>query len=280
MSGCTASPSDARQRQSGATRRCSGPPHGGVVGVKAILTYHSIDASESAISTDEATFRRHIEWIVARGVRVVAPAELPKLADGVDALALTFDDGFQNFATAAWPLLRSHGLSATLYVATDWVGRTNGWGRWSGVDVPELPLLTWEGLGRMAEEGLNLGAHSRTHPDLRRVADARLADEVAGAGEEIRAQTGQVPVTFAYPYGERDARVLGVVRSAYDAAVTTELRALGEAEDPHLLPRLDAFYLRRAGRLETWGTRSFKRYIALRNRMRVARRILTKGVDR
>jgi peptidoglycan/xylan/chitin deacetylase (PgdA/CDA1 family) len=248
--------------------------------LKAILTYHSIDASESAISTDQATFRRHIDWIVARGVRVVTPAELTRLPADEEALALTFDDGFQNFATAAWPLLRAHGLSATLFVATEWVGRTNGWGRLPGVDVPELPLLTWDGLGRMAEDGLNLGAHSRTHPDLRQVDGTRLADEVVGSAELIRERTGAQPHTFAYPYGEHDGRVLGVVRTAYEAACTTELRVFGDAEDAHRLPRLDAFYLRRAGRMETWGTRSFKRYIALRNRMRLVRRILTKGVGR
>lgn len=248
--------------------------------MRAILTYHSIDASGSAISTEPDAFRRHVEWIVARGVRVVPPAELARVPADTDALALTFDDGFRNFATFAWPLLRAHGLTATLYIATEWVGRTNGWGRWAGLDVPELPLLTWDELGRMAEEGLNLGAHSRTHPDLRRIDDARLADEVVGSAEEIRERTGSRPDTFAYPYGEHDARVLGVVRTAFDAACTTELRPLGPTEDPHRLPRLDAFYLRRAGRLETWGTRSFKRYIALRGRMRAARRILTKGVDR
>lgn len=256
------------------------PPGEAEVGVRAILTYHSIDGSDSAISVDAGTFRRHVEWIVARGVRVVPPAELARLPAGEDALAITFDDGFRNFATAAWPLLRAHGLSATLYVATGWVGRTNGWGRWAGVDVPELPLLTWDELGRMAEEGLELGAHSRTHPDLRRVDDARLTDEVVGSAEEIRERTGARATTFAYPYGEHDARVLDVVRTAFDAACTTELRTLADGENPHLLPRLDAFYLRRAGRLEAWGTRSFKRYIALRGRMRSARRILTKGVDR
>jgi peptidoglycan/xylan/chitin deacetylase (PgdA/CDA1 family) len=248
--------------------------------LRAILTYHSIDDSGSAISTDAATFRRHVEWIVARGVRVVPPVELARAPAGTDALALTFDDGFRNFASAAWPLLRAHGLSATLYVASGWVGRTNGWGRWAGVNVPELPLLTWDELGRMAEEGLQLGAHSRTHPDLRRVEEGRLADEVVGSAEEIRERTGVRPETFAYPYGEHDARVLPVVRTAFDAACTTELRPFGDGEDAHLLPRLDAFYLRRAGRLEAWGTRSFKRYIALRSRMRSARRILTKGVDR
>lgn len=249
--------------------------------MKAILTYHSIDDSGSVVSVDPATFRRQMEWLVARGVPVVDVAKLPTLPAEADALALTFDDGFENFATAAWPVLRDLGLPATLFVATSWVGRTNGWGGWQGVTVPELPLLGWRELSEMAEEGLKLGSHSRTHPDLRSLDDeARLAEEIAGAGEDIERETGRRPDAFAYPYGAENARVRAATRSVYDVACTTELRLLEEGEDPHRLPRLDAFYLRRAERLEAWGTRSFKRYIALRNGMRRAKRILTKGEDR
>ncbi|MGH7505658.1 MAG: polysaccharide deacetylase family protein, partial [Longimicrobiales bacterium] len=148
------------------------------------------------------------------------------------------------------------------------------------IDVPDLPLLDWDELGRMTEEGLTLGAHSRTHAELRSVEPERLDDEVAGAAERIRERTGRAPRAFAYPYGEHDDRVVGAARSIYDVAVTTELRLLGDGEDPHRLPRLDAFYLRREGRLEAWGTRSFRRYLALRQRLRSARRILTKGAHR
>lgn len=248
--------------------------------MKAILTYHSIDGSGSPVSIDPAAFRAHVDWLAGSGLPIVRPARLLELPEDVAAAALTFDDGFANFATHAWPLLREHGWPVTLYVAPAWVGRTNTWSGGGPAGIPELPLLGWEELGRMAEEGLELGAHSDTHPDLRSIPDARIEDEVAGSAEQIAARTGSRPDSFAYPFGVSDQRVVHAVRSSFDTACTTELRELRHGEDRHRLPRLDAYYLRRADGLERWGTRSFRRYIALRNQLRRARSILTKGSGR
>ena len=244
--------------------------------MKAILTYHSIDDTGSAISIEPAAFRGHVEWLAGSGLPVVRPAELLELPPGTAAVALTFDDAFANFATLAWPLLRHHGLPATLYVAAGWVGRTNGWGG-GATGIPELSLLHWDELARMADEGLELGAHSMTHPDLRRVDADRLKDEIGGSAERIAERTGQRPTSFAYPYGAHDQRTVQAVRSIYDSACTTELREVSEGEDRHRLPRLDAYYLRRSDDLRRWGTPSFRRYIALRRQLRRARSIMTKG---
>ncbi len=135
--------------------------------MRAILTYHSIDESGSPISISRQDFRRHIEWCASGAVQVqpldvlAAERTTPSLSNQV---ALTFDDGFANFATEALPLLQEFGLPSTLFVVSSHVGRTNRWADASNASVPELPLMPWDDIARVADAGVQLGSHTRTHP--------------------------------------------------------------------------------------------------------------------
>ena len=223
-----------------------------------ILTYHSIDNSGSVISTDEECFRRHVRWLASGKVRVITLEQLLQEPPDHNAVAVTFDDAFMNFDRLAWPLLREYGLPVTLFVPTGHVGASNEWSGQAEPGIPTLPLLDWKALGRLAEEGVSLGSHSCTHRDLRKLDDRNLREELDGASETIRDRTGRRPAAFAYPFGLCDNRTAARVRSTYELACTTELRTLGTAEDRCRLPRLDAYYLRRPGTLERWGSRRLR----------------------
>ncbi|MBK6420814.1 MAG: polysaccharide deacetylase family protein [Gemmatimonadetes bacterium] len=242
--------------------------------MRAILTYHSLDGSGSPISVAPEAFGRHVAWLVSGRVRVVDLAELQALPPEADAVALTFDDAFQNFVAVAAPLLRAHRLPATVYVVPGHVGGTNAWGGVSDPRVPTLPLADWDALGRLVEAGVRLGAHTRSHPHLTRVPPAQLADELVGAQEAIRQATGQRPDCIAYPYGDVDATVAARAAATYRLGVTTELRAMGAREDPLRLPRLDMYYLRDPGRLEAWGSTAFAGRLWLRAQARRLRATL------
>jgi len=241
--------------------------------LRAILTYHSIDDSGSVISTSPAVFRRQIEWLAGSRVAVVGLDDLVLRPPARDAVALTFDDAFENFGTEAWPVLESFGLPATVFVPTGHVGRRNGWedsGR-----LPLLPLLDWAALARLAEGGVMLGAHGHRHVDLRSSPESGLDEELEVPVRRIRDETGVEPTTFAYPFGAVDARVAAAVSRRYTMAVTTEFAALEQAADAARLPRLDAWYFRDPARLEQFGTRSFARFIRFRRGLRRVRRMLT-----
>ena len=232
--------------------------------MRAILTYHSIDPSGSPISVERATFARHVSFLASGRVSVVALEQLAELEPERNALAITFDDGFENLATEAWPRLRDAGLPATVFVATAQVGSTNAWGGAEQSGIPTLPLLDWDGLLRLAEQGLSLGSHSRTHAHLARLDSTRLEDELAGSKADLSERSGRAPRAFCYPYGECAARVVAAARAHYELACTTRLAALGAAPERHRLPRLDAYYYRRPGTLERFGGASFRAHLALR----------------
>lgn len=243
--------------------------------MRAVLTYHSIDPSGSPISVRAGDLERHLRWLAAEGPPVVA---LERILDAPrDAVALTFDDGFANFEEVAAPLLSDLGLPATLFVVTGRVGRDNAWGDRADPAVPTLPLLDWDRLGRISEAGVELGAHTRTHPRLPTLDETALRDELEGCAADMEARLGRRPPSLAYPYGAVDARVVKAARGVFDLAVTTDFRPVRTDDDPMAVPRLDMFYLRAPGRLEAWGSAGFRRYLAWRRALRRIRKALVRG---
>lgn len=242
--------------------------------MRAILTYHSIDPSGSPISIDERTLRRHVEFFRSGRVAVVGLDELVRRPAHEDALAITFDDGFENFASSAWPLFEAHKLPVTLFVASRRVGANNAWDGTDAAGIPTLPLLDWGALRKLISRGLNIGSHSREHPRLTRCDDRQLQDELEGSAADLQTELGTRPTHFCYPYGDLDERVVAATRRVYSSACTTQLAVVPEACDPLRLPRLDAYYYRAPGLLETWGSPSFRAHLWLRARARSLRALL------
>ena len=237
--------------------------------MRAILTYHSLDDSGSPISVAPVDFARHVSWLARARVPVVPLDAL--LAHRGAGVAITFDDAYTNVASIAAPLLREHGFPATVFAISGMAGRSNVWDAPVRDRIPELPLLDWDGLGALAESGMTIGAHTRTHPRLREVPRAMLEEEIIGGADELEQRLGRRPTTFAYPFGSISDDAVAVVRRRFDLAVTTELRLLADREDPALVPRVDAYYLRAPGRLESWGSPAFRAHLSLRAAVRRVR---------
>lgn len=253
--------------------------------MRAVLTYHSIDESVSPISVAPESFAAHVRWLASGVVRVLSLERLVAEASAGDdtvgdAVAITFDDGFENLAHYAAPLLADHGLPATVFVVSAHVGRTNAWGGQDDSGIPTLPLMSWESLGRLAEQGVSIGAHTRTHPALDTLGGDALAEEIAGSAHDIEVRLGCSPSTFAYPYGIAPAGAVEQVKRTFALGVTTRLDFLDSGADRARIPRLDAYYLRRPDGLARWGTARFRAYLKLRAAVRAAREQVRRGVRR
>jgi peptidoglycan/xylan/chitin deacetylase (PgdA/CDA1 family) len=155
-------------------------------------------------------------------------------------VALTFDDGFQNFRTDAAPVLEAYRFPATVFVVSGFCGKDN---RWPGqsADVPALPLMDWEELREMSKRGFTIGAHTVHHPDLRKLPTEQAAREMNDCKSEMERRLSLAVTQFAYPYG----RVPVNVRPPFDLACGTRMSYVRQGADPIDLPRIDAFYLRR-----------------------------------
>lgn len=205
-------------------------------------------------------------------MRVTSVDDLLTLPDNVDAVALTFDDGFVNFKDEAAPRLREYGFPVTLFVVAGRVGQTNSWDDGPDRVSPALPLLDWPSLIQLQEQGISLGAHSVTHRSLSVLSSAEIEEEVQGCADLIERNTGHKPSGFAYPYGERNAESSAIVSRTFRWACTTEFQPVSIESQPFALPRLDMYYFESPGSLNDWGTPWFKARLRLRHGLRSVRR--------
>lgn len=227
--------------------------------MKAILTYHSIDNSGSPISLRADSFRRHAQWLASGRVSVLSlDAIVAHPADGNDAVAITFDDGFRNSMSGIQTLLADR-LPVTVFVVSDHVGLTNEWGGKPQRGIPTAPLMSWDDLARLASAGASIEAHTRTHSHLTKIPVDALDNELEGSRAAIRKRLGGECNHFAYPYGDLNDVVAERVSRVFRFAHTTEFRAMSASDALLRLPRLDMYYLQAPGALEAWGSAAFQR---------------------
>jgi peptidoglycan/xylan/chitin deacetylase (PgdA/CDA1 family) len=236
-------------------------------GRSVILTYHSLDDSESVISIPPALFRRQMEFLAASGIPVVP---LDQALHRPGSIAITFDDGFCNLLDHAVPVLERLRLPATIFVVSEYCGRNNNWPS-QPHGVPDLPLLSWDKLSALPPL-ISLGAHTMTHPDLRRLSVEECERELCECQGQIEQHLGRPVRCLAYPYGASSPQVRSLADRHFELAVGTSLRFLSTRSSRLDLPRIDAYYLRGWFSLERLFTESGSLYIGFRSLLRDVRR--------
>lgn len=244
-----------------------------------ILTYHSLDASGSVISVRPELFAEQMACLDRMGYQGVSlAAALGELRERgrwpQHKVVLTFDDGYSNLHQHAQPALARHGFSATVYLVTDHVGRRNDWGL-APRALGEQNILAWEQVNELSQSGWEIGAHTRSHPDLRVLPRPEVEREIVSSRDAIEDRLGRPVESFAYPFGYLSDAAIFVVERNFRTACTTELRH-ASLEALHLLPRIDAYYLSEMKRFEQLLNGRLHSYLALR---RFGRRVRTALLD-
>ncbi|MFN7974147.1 MAG: polysaccharide deacetylase family protein [Acidobacteriota bacterium] len=242
-----------------------------------ILTYHSLDPSGSLISTHPDVFAAQIEALAARGTRTLTASELLDAWDRhdvlEDALAITFDDGYGNLLDHALPVLRKHGMRATVYALAGKLGGSNDWPG-EPPEIPRLPLLDVAGLRTLQSAGWEIGSHGDLHSHLPALSGAALDREISGSKARLEDATGHPVTHFAYPYGEATPRVKELCRARYRAAAGVRLGFARSTDDRFDLPRIDMYYVPSARALDRLPGAAGRGYVWLRARGRDLRRAL------
>jgi len=212
-----------------------------------ILTYHSLDATGSAISVRPDVFARQMAEMARNGLRGISLREAIDHREKLDkwperSVVLTFDDGYDNFSTFALPAILRHGFSATVFLIGRHIGGVNDWGP-APEGLGSQKMMSWDQIREMTSAGIEAGAHTLTHPDLRRLGEEALREEITGSRREVEDRIGNPVETFAYPFGYSSGAAERIVRGEFRAACTTVLRRVSD-DDRHRLPRLDIYYLK------------------------------------
>ena len=194
-----------------------------------ILIYHQIGAGLGRqMEVSEEAFRRQLDWLIEK-------RQVVSLDDAVDnwghpasneMVVLTFDDGYVDTHTKAFPLLKERGLPFVLYLATESVETGQPLGPVAGAEP-----ISWTMISEMVASGLvTIGAHTHTHRDLRNVPRIEVEREISLSNDLIADRLGIAPVHFAYPWGYWSEVADPLVKDRYETAV------LGGSPHPHAAP--------------------------------------------
>jgi peptidoglycan/xylan/chitin deacetylase (PgdA/CDA1 family) len=237
-----------------------------------ILMYHSIDSSGSVISISPDLFASHMELLHQRNFQVISLREaIQTLKEkGVTdrKVVLTFDDGFENFYTDAFPILAKYKMPSTIFLVTNYCGKTNDWPS-QIKSIPILALLDWSRIQELSNFQVEVGAHSCTHPMLTRLSQECASREIKESQDTIQQKIGRRVPYFAYPYGDLNRTVRTIVAEHFESAVGTSLSETASEDDLYDLSRVDVYYL--ANRFHLIDSPFLSSYLAVRNCVRTLR---------
>ena len=206
-----------------------------------VLCYHALSEDwPAALSTTPARFAAQVRLLERRGYRGVTFSELVAGGEG-KRVAITFDDAYHSVGRLAKPLLDGVGFPATVFVPSDFPGSDQPVA-WDGVDhwiggphEKELIPHSWGELGALADEGWEIGSHTRSHPHLTTLDDERLDAELQGSKQRCEGELDRPCLSIAYPYGDFDSRVsAAAARAGYRAGATLSLHAARPLEWPRV----------------------------------------------
>ena len=180
-----------------------------------ILMYHYIsspppgaDAIRLDLSVSPARFASHLQALKDAGYQSITLRTLfdhlmrgEPLPD--NPIVISIDDGYEDGYVNGFPILQEAGFSAAFFVITDFVNE----------ERPEY--MSWDQMREMAEAGMEIGCHSRNHPDLRGKSVDYLVWQALGCQESIELELGFHPHLISYPSGWYDQRTIEVFHSAH-----------------------------------------------------------------
>jgi peptidoglycan/xylan/chitin deacetylase (PgdA/CDA1 family) len=197
------------------------PPGRSVISVPIVL-YHYIrdvpkypDVLGYNLSTTVETFKAEMDWLAANDYHPVTMEDLSAYFTENRPLpgkpvVLTFDDGYLDLYTTAFPILQAHGFKAVAYIVTGFVNQPR--------------YVTSAMIQEMDASGIEIASHTVTHPNLARTPPLLIAYQVQASKSWLEQLLGKPVVDFAYPSGKFSvAAEDALAHAGYSTAVTEQL---------------------------------------------------------
>ena len=224
-----------------------------------VLLYHRIADDEANLwTTSNRTFARQLDWLSSQVELVSLEEAQRRIREGNTrpSASVTFDDGYAENCQQAIPLLARKRIPCTYFVTLENVLQ----GKPFAHDVAQgnqFAPNTLDQLRQMISAGIEIGAHTCSHPDLGRVTDEkRLEHEILEAGQRLGDLLNRPVRYFAFPFGQR----ANLSSRAFELAREAGYQAACSAYGGYNFPGDDPFHLQRIPvddemtRLKNWVT--------------------------
>lgn len=226
------------------SKRVRALEQGGRAPISVIVFHRIADDRANAWTTSTADFTRAIGWLRSNFELISlseAQRRIGSEASHKVSVCVTFDDGYAENCDVALPLLVEQGIPCTYFVTTQPVLEQTPFPhdvRMGRVFKPN----TIDELRSFAGQGIDIGAHTRTHPDVGQISDSEtLFDEVVRARDDLQEALGKDVRYFAFPFGGRENLSAEAFELARQAGYAGACSAYGD----YNFPGGDAFHLQR-----------------------------------
>lgn len=177
----------------GGTKAVAGRQHRGSPVDVPVLNYHKIDTLHHSLSLSPQEFEDQIRYLHESGYTGITPDQLMahhKYGRGLPEkpVLITFDDGYADNYTNAFPILKKYGFTATIFLVTGKMGR-------------DPNFLSWEQAREMQQAGFVFGSHTVNHVVLTEMATEAALAELTGSAQDMERELGVRPKYFAYQIG-------------------------------------------------------------------------------
>jgi peptidoglycan/xylan/chitin deacetylase (PgdA/CDA1 family) len=210
-----------------------------------VLMYHKVnDQRGNSLSVPISLFDEQMAFLKAH-YRVISADELLGHVAGSAplpprAVLITFDDGYRDVLTHAYPILKRYGHPAVLFVSTDFIGGTSRFAHDRQFARFANAILNWKEV-RALGEFLEIGSHAQSHRPLSRILPEEARCEIVASKAVIEERLGRPVRLFSYPKGtvldfNRETREW-VIEAGYRLCFTTIPKTNRPPLDPFALGR-------------------------------------------
>lgn len=210
----------------------------------AVLLYHHVGPVRHekcrGLTVSPEAFASHIGTLAAMGHNTILPSDWVGYVQGKWELPrrpvmITFDDGYADLVEFAFPVLSRHGFSATVFVPTALLGESIQCN--PNVRDARMEIMSAAQIAEAAANGIDFGAHSRSHADLEKLEPSEVIDEIRGSRDDLASILGREITAFAYPFGNATPTAVKLASDIFPAAFTIEQGVNDKSTPLHLLRR-------------------------------------------
>lgn len=200
-----------------------------------VINYHKVDNLHMSLSVKVSDFEQHMKWLKEKGYNSITPEQLYDFIENgaelpPNPILITFDDGYEDNYTNAYPIMKKYGFVGTIFVVTGFLDKYKNY-------------LTWAQALELTKNGFNIESHTVNHQSMTELSDEQLRNELVNSRKMIQDNLGKESFFMAYPTGTYNLHIAQLVKDAgYKGAFTIKYDNVSRETNVYAIERVPVFH--------------------------------------